>query len=481
MTSLVHSLSIRWRLALLTAGLTLVVLCAFAAVIGQLTINRVRSDFRREMSTAVDNLGATLSIRYTNGLPSIAPNLVATYAASNRAVIRVVFPDGGVLAATDNAPNFERLGLPVGRSGTVDHYRVQQRATTLTNVRGGSTFGLSVIVQYARRTEPVEATVRRVRIFLLFGTLGGAAAALALALALSRRALAPISRLTSTARDIGATRDPSQRVPVPDTEDEVAELAETMDQMLQALEESRTEREELLTRQRQFVADASHELRTPLTSVLANLELLAEVLDGERGEAARSALRSTQRMRRLVGDLLLLARADAQRHVPHEPLDLAQVLVDAAAELQPVIGDHELTVDARPACVDGARDELHRLALNLMQNAVQHTPAGTRIHASVATFGDMVHLIVADDGPGVPEGLRDRVFDRFARADGDRGGSVGLGLSIVRAVSRTHGGDVELICPADGGAIFEVRLPALQPVEPATTAIPLSASAPPTS
>ena len=103
------------------------------------------------------------------------------------------------------------------------------------------------------------------------------------------------------------------RVPVPRTDDEIAELARTLDGMLHALDEAREETEATLARQRQFVADASHELRTPLTSVLANLELLAEVLDGERGEAAASALRSSRRMRRLVGDLLLLARADANR------------------------------------------------------------------------------------------------------------------------------------------------------------------------
>ena len=91
------------------------------------------------------------------------------------------------------------------------------------------------------------------------------------------------------------------------------------------------------------MADASHELRTPLTSILANLELLTDVLDGERGEAARSALRSSQRMRRLVGDLLLLARADANRQQPHEPTDLGRVLVEAAAELGPVADGHHLT------------------------------------------------------------------------------------------------------------------------------------------
>ena len=130
--------------------------------------------------------------------------------------------------------------------------------------------------------------------------------------------------LTETARTIERTRDPSRRIPHPEAEDEVAELARTLDGMLHALDEARSETEATLARQREFVADASHELRTPLTSVLANLELLEEVLEGEQREAAASALRSSRRMRRLVADLLLLARADAGRITRHEPVDVAE-------------------------------------------------------------------------------------------------------------------------------------------------------------
>jgi two-component system, OmpR family, sensor kinase len=251
---------------------------------------------------------------------------------------------------------------------------------------------------------------------------------------------------------------------VPRADDEVAELARTLDDMLHALAASREETEAALARQRQFVADASHELRTPLTSILANLELLADVLDGERGEAARSALRSSQRMRRLVADLLLLARADAKRDAPHEPTDLGQIVVDAAAELGPVADGHDLDVSAEPAVVAGSRDELHRLALNLMENAIRHTPPGTHVRAAVECQNGHVVLIVADDGPGIPEALRERIFERFTRGDGDRGGSFGLGLSIVRAVAESHHGTVAL-APADGhpGARFVVTLPSRNP------------------
>ena len=144
--------------------------------------------------------------------------------------------------------------------------------------------------------------------------------------------------------------------------------------MLRELDAARSETEAMLARQRQFVADASHELRTPLTSVLANLELLAESLHGDQGEAARSALRSSQRMRRLVADLLLLARTDAARVVAREPCDLAQIVVEAAGRARP--GQRATTrsrsTSSRRRSM-GARDELHRLAINLIENALRHT------------------------------------------------------------------------------------------------------------
>jgi signal transduction histidine kinase len=275
--------------------------------------------------------------------------------------------------------------------------------------------------------------------------------------------MAPIAALTATARTIERTRDPAQRIPEVEADDEVAELARTLDDMLHALDASRSETEGALVRQREFVADASHELRTPLTSVLANLELLADSLHGEQQDAAHSALRSSRRMRRLVADLLLLARHDAARQAPHTPTDVGQVLIEAAAELGVIADGHELSIDVNRAVVDGARDELHRLTLNLMENAIRHTPRGTQVRAAVERVDGNVRLTVEDDGPGIPEDLRARVFERFVRGAGDRGGSSGLGLSIVHAVAESHGGRVTFQSPTSNGrqrgTRFEVTLP----------------------
>ena len=316
----------------------------------------------------------------------------------------------------------------------------------------------SVVLQYGRKVSDIEATIRRVRLFLSAGVLGGTLLALLGGVLLGRRAMLPVARMTSAARDIQRTRDPSKTIPQPAADDEVAELARTLQAMLDSLEAAQEETEGALQRQRQFVADASHELRTPLTSILANLELLTEVLDGERGEAARSALRSSQRMRRLVGDLLLLARADANRQLPHEPTDVSRVLVEVAAELGPVSDGHHLTIDADDAVVDGTRDELYRMTLNLVENAIRHTPKGTHIRATVGRDNGEVVLAVQDDGPGVAPELREQIFERFVRGAGDRGSSSGLGLSIVRSVAESHGGNVVLE-DVDPGARFVVRLP----------------------
>ena len=459
-SSAYRRLPIRWRLAGGSALLTMVILCGFAVIVGVLTTQQIESDFNRQVAGAADELERSLEPRLVldeTGAPEgIRLNRNAAYleayASSYNAVIRIVTSDGRRIKTTQDAPY-----LPPPRTTTeeFDGYRIESRMVSAIP------FG-RIYIQYARRLSDVQATANRVKVFLGLGVLGGAALALLAGLSTATRAMAPITRLTAVARSIARTRDPSQRIPHPQSEDEVAELARTFEGMLLSLESARAETESALQRQREFVADASHELRTPLTSVLANLELLEDELEGEPREAAASALRSSRRMRRLVADLLLLARADAGRAAPHVPLDLSEVLTEAAGELEPVARDHPITVSATPgAQVRGARDELHRLTLNLLENALRHTDPGTAVEATVESVNGEVVLSVEDDGPGIPPELQDKVFERFFRGAGDRSGSSGLGLAIVRAVAASHHGDVRLEPPLDGrGARFVVRLPA---------------------
>ena len=421
----------------------------------------MRSDFNNELAAAVDNLSDRVKL-----VCDVRPGKCAAggpdlrdFAAAGNATIRMLVADGRSSTAR-RAPNFGLI-FPT-RSANFGGLRVEvrKRPVKVVDPNGHpSRVVVQMVLQYGRKVSDVEATIRRVRLFLTAGVLGGTLLALLGGVLLGRRAMLPVARMTTAARDIQRTRDPSKTIPQPAADDEVAELARTLQAMLDSLEAAREETEGALHRQRQFVADASHELRTPLTSILANLELLADVLDGERGEAARSALRSSQRMRRLVGDLLLLARADANRQQPREPTDISRVLVEVAAELGPVADGHHLTIDADAAVVDGARDELYRMTLNLVENAIRHTPEGTRIRATVAAENGDVVLTVQDDGPGVPPELREHIFERFVRGTGDRGSSSGLGLSIVRAVAEAHGGSVVLE-DTRHGARFVVRLPA---------------------
>ena len=446
---------VRWRLAGGSAVLTLVILCGFAVIVGALTIQRIRDDFDEQTRLAANDLADRLQYKIDprTGRPGCVGPDLGTYAGAENAVIRVIRSNGQVLCQTTRAPN---LGVPSEATENVLGYRVESRPSALLA-------GESAIIQYARPLSSVNHTVSRVRLLLALGVLAGGALALLAGLFVARRAMRPIAELTSVAREIERTRDPSLEVPRPEAEDEVAELARTLEGMLRALDESRTQTEEMLERQRQFIADISHELRTPLTSVLANLELLSVMLEGDERETAESALRSTKRMRRLVADLLLLARTDAGRVSARSPTDLASVVMDAAAELEPISEGHEITVEAEPAIVEGARDELLRMASNLIANAIRHTPAGTEVHAAVSVHDGEAELAVTDDGPGVPPELAPHVFERFVRGGGDRAGSSGLGLAIVRAVAEAHGGSVRLETPEGGGARFVVRLPVTEP------------------
>jgi signal transduction histidine kinase len=457
-------LPIRVRLAGVSALLTFVILCAFAVAIGSLTVERIRADFNREVLDTAEQLPSQLHI--TIDPFRITPELADFASPADHAVIRILAIDGTVI---DQEPaDAPALGPPRENAVTVNNYRVLSRPAVVRLSEGGERAGV-VIIQYGRQVSDTEATVKRVELFLLLGVLAGTGLALLAGMAIARRAMAPVAALTFTAAEIARTRDPSRRVPQPEAEDEVSELARTLEGMLRELDAARSETESTLARQRRFVADASHELRTPLTSVLANLELLAESLHGEEGDAARSALRSSQRMRRLVADLLLLARTDVGRVVRRERVDLAQVVVEATAELGPVSGAHEISLDMHSALVEASGDELHRLAINLLENALRHTPPATEICVSTTTGkGGFVELVVEDGGPGVPPELASSLFERFVRGAGDRGGSFGLGLAIVRAVAESHGGTVALE-PGGRlqGARFVVRLPAAQAQVPA--------------
>jgi signal transduction histidine kinase len=444
-----------------SAGLTLVILLVFGAVIGQVATSRIRDDFNREVSGAAQTLAGEFRIVYTPlGTISVqhGPRL-DDFVRPDGASARVFDVNGSLLKESTGAV---ALGAP--SAGLADHGEMRVATAAITSDTGVTTG----YVQYGRSLAHVDSTVDRLWLFIAAGILGGTLLASLAGVAIAARAMRPISALTATARQITATGDPSRRMPELKADDEVGELAHTLEQMLRSLDAARTEREAAMKKQREFVADASHELRTPLTSVLANLELLQASLEGAGQDEDRtmvdSALRSSRRMSRLVADLLLLARADAGRVGRHRPCDLAEIAGNAAVEMAPVLGDRELEIDNEHSLpVDGNPDELHRMVLNLLDNAGRHTPPGARIELRVRALDSDAVVEVADDGPGIAPEVRVQIFDRFVRGDGPADTAVGpgsgLGLAIVRAVATSHGGSVEVGESSAGGALFRVRLP----------------------
>jgi two-component system, OmpR family, sensor kinase len=469
-----RTIPVRWRLAGGSAALTFIILAAFAALVGVLTAKQVRGSFDNEVGSTATRLAGELHLHWLpNGeLGCLDTNVgLKDFVEAEHAQIRVFSDDGTALCTQSQvlkgkhartrqiSPDFPAPAGPATGFQELG-YRVVIKQLRVS----GPSPEHQVLLLYARPLSDLDHTINRIQFFLLLGVLGGTFLALLAGLATAQRAIRPVVELTDAAREIERTRDPSRHVPLPKADDEVAELARTLEGMLQSLDAARTGTETMLHRQREFVADASHELRTPLTSVLASLELLSEELEGEQADTAQAALRSARRMRRLVGDLLLLARADARRFQTHVPTDLSAVLTEAASEIGPMAQHHDLAVHAEPVVVSGSRDELHRMLLNLLENAVKHTPAGTRITASTSYSGTRAVVTVEDTGPGIPPELTGRVFERFVRGGGDGAKGSGLGLAIVRAVAESHGGEVTLAPGAGGrGTRFVIDLPAAKP------------------
>ncbi|MFF8940134.1 sensor histidine kinase [Streptomyces paradoxus] len=260
----------------------------------------------------------------------------------------------------------------------------------------------------------------------------------------TRRALRPVEGIRREMAAITQSEDLARRVPEPDTHDEIARLASTTNETLAALETS-------VERQRRFVADASHELRSPIASLRTQLEVAAahpELLDLD------GAVEDTVRLQRLAADLLLLARLDAGERLGDARVDLAGLAREEAE------GRTGVTVDAEPAEVAGSRGQLGRVLANLLDNAERH--ARSAVTVSVRREGDRAVVGVADDGDGVPEADRERIFERFVRLDAARSrddGGAGLGLAIARDVAVRHGGTLTAGKGPAGGARFELRLP----------------------
>ncbi len=279
---------------------------------------------------------------------------------------------------------------------------------------------------------------------------------------ISGRAIKPISTIGETARNI-AEGEVSERIDVGHVENELGELAGVLNESFDRLQDAQA-------RQAQFTADASHELRTPAFVILSQAQ---SALRKDRStEEYRRAFEICEKAAKHIGDLveglLTLARRDSgEDTIHHEPCDLAAITEDAQMLLMTPAEKKGVTLETnlKPATVQGDKQALRQLVINLTNNAIQYTPEGGSIEVAVESHGEWVHLSVTDDGPGIAEADLPHIFDRFYRADKTRtagSGNVGLGLSICQMIVDTHGGEIRAENRADGetGAIFRVELPA---------------------
>lgn len=321
--------------------------------------------------------------------------------------------------------------------------------------------------------ESVEAAVHRLELVAAL-VLGAALAVAGVAGALwVRWSLRPLSSVAATAVRVSELPLSSGEVALPprapenDPRSEVGRVAGAFNAMLGHVEDALTKRHASEERLRSFAADASHELRTPVASIRGHAEL-ALLHPGPVPQKVVRALGRIEaeaaRMGEMVDDLLLLARLDAGRPLERCPVDLTRLVLDAVTDAQAAGPGHRwaLELPEEPVTVPGDAHRLHQVLANLLANARLHTPVGSTVTISLRTHAGTAVLKVHDDGPGVADDIRPKVFERFTRADRRRtegaGTGAGLGLSIVAAVAEAHDGSVALES-GPGSTTFTVRLP----------------------
>jgi two-component system OmpR family sensor kinase len=281
-----------------------------------------------------------------------------------------------------------------------------------------------------------------------------------------RISLRPLSEVEGTAAAIAAG-DLSARLPDNNPKTEVGKLTRSLNTMLSRIEESFAVRVASESKLRQFVADASHELRTPLTAIRGFAELHRQgAVEGveKTKELIGRIEKESIRMGSLVEDLLLLARMDEARPVSMEPVDLTHVLEECIASASAAGPDHPITADIEPDIfVLGDNKRIHQAIANLLANARTHTPLGTKITVRAKSGKDDTRVSVSDEGPGLSPADQKKIFERFFRADPSRqrssGEGSGLGLSIVDAIMKLHGGSVSVESELGRGATFTLIFP----------------------
>ena len=433
-----------------TAASVLVV--GVALVVGSIVLLSV---LRREL---VDNVRTAASFRAEDVAESLergTPPSDLALEAEDDLFVQVVNERGRVVAASTNLDGEPPVAsVPEGSSKRVHGVAGNPDDFVVVSEVADTGPGHPVVL-VGRSLDSVGQSVSLVQRGLLVGVPLVLLVVALTAWLLTGRALAPVEAIRSEVAEISAA-EIHRRVPDPVGDDEIARLARTMNAMLQRLDDAQA-------RQRRFVSDASHELRSPVAAIRNHAEVArAHPQRTTVGELATVVLSEDDRLERLVDDLLWLARSDEQLLTGHRrPVDLDDLVLEEARRLRAEGSLRVDTNDVSAGQVVGDRSQLRRMLRNLVDNAARHAKA--RVALALSETDGEVTLDVDDDGAGIPEGERSRVFERFVRLDDararDDGGS-GLGLAIVAEIAEAHDGRVRVDDAPIGGARLEVRLPA---------------------
>ena len=454
------SLSIRARL---TAWYIAVLSLVLAATAGAFYLIHVRARLAR-----VDEELARTGSLMARSLPSELDEGASLAEAAIEAVADIDVPgrSAAVLGAGGEvlAGRWEGLPRPAVEAVAAGGFAATAPTSAgpfrihLTRQRHGQA---SYLIGVAESLAPLERELAALRRTLL------ASVSLALLLAaaggwwIARAALGPVAAMATQARAI-TERTPGARLEVTNPSDELGALAGSFNDLLRRLESA-------LSQQRQFMADASHELRTPVSVARTAIEVTLgrpERPEEEYRDCLEVLARQTRRLSRIVDDMFLLARADAAGlSLQRAPLYVDELVGDCVKETGVLATAKGVCVEWQaPREVEASGDEqrLRQLFVNLLDNAVRHTPAGGRVRVELLAQNGAVEVAVTDGGPGIPDGDRERVFERFVVLDASRrsGEGAGLGLPIARAIAEAHGGTLVLARSDPSGSTFRVRLPA---------------------
>lgn len=441
-------MSLRTRIALVAAlavalAVVLVSVAAYATTARSLN-DQVDRDLRAQAETSLRALGRRGDLDRVPG--GFGGPVIGRFGGGN-AFVQLVDADGDVVDLPgDRAPlPTDEAARRVAAGGGARFSTVRVGDTRLRALAMPVAPGYAL--QILRPLDEVDASLSRLRGRLVLVSGAGILLAAALGLLVAARGVRPVTRLTESVEHVARTQDLTHRIPVHGS-DEPARLAQTFNEMLAALEVSRTAQEQL-------VADASHELRTPLAALRTNAELLAsgvEIDEEERRRIAADVATQIDGFGRLVGDLVELTRGE--RPAPHpEPLRLDELVEDSVARARVNHPDVAFAVRAEPVEVTGDAAQLERAVANLLENAVRHGAPPVEVEVSGRTVS------VRDHGAGIAEADRERVFARFWRSPGarTREGS-GLGLAIVRQAARAHGGDATVADAPGGGTVVTLTV-----------------------